>query len=464
MRELLEDASRRRARDRETHPLVGEIAQRHAGARQVLTEPPLVPILQVVGAREPEAIGLEPRHREVAHQPPGLVQHRCEPDPARGRDRARQQVVQPGVRVGPRDLVARVLRDLIGARRRANRLDLFPDDRLGVRSAQRVVLHEVRRWREVQRHLQPPVHGALRARREELVVDRRRLERPPGRQLLVGVGHHEAPRVELLRRVAEVPVVGRVGPEARHVHPEHVVTGVAVDDPVGDRESDPRALGEPGHTATRGPVVADARHRSDERVPVGGEGERAVHPFLDPGVCQHGEAREPDRKLRHDPVEFLGEQRASEVPFGALDLPVTRVLLVDAEQHAVALALQVREPLEVGDRDHLAGDRRDLGDLVGDQIVMRHRHQRVIDTDHGADPPGPQPRRVHDVLGRDVSLLGLHPPLAVGQRRERQDAVVLDHLGAASRGRRSRRRAWRRSDRACPPAGHRARRARRSDR
>ena len=113
---------------------------------------------------------------------------------------------------------------------------------------------------------------------------------------------------------------------------------------------------------------------------------------------------------------------------------MARVLLVDAEQHAVALALQVREPLEVGHGDHLAGDRRDLGDLIGHEIMMRHRHQRMIDADHGADAPRPQTRRVHDVLGRDLALLGRHEPLAVGQRRERQDAIVFDHLGAARAG------------------------------
>ena len=208
--------------------------------------------------------------------------------------------------------------------------------------------------REVERHLQSPVHGEPRARREELVVARRGLERPPGRELLVRVRHHEAACVELRRRRAQVPVVRRVRAEPRDVHAEDVVARVAVDDPVREREADACALREAGHAPAGRPVVRDAVDRPDERVAVGRERERAVHPAADPDVLQDGEAPEADRELGHDAVELLGEERPAEVPVRALDLPMTRVLLVHAEQHAVALALQVGEALEVGDGGHVA--------------------------------------------------------------------------------------------------------------
>jgi hypothetical protein len=58
----------------------------------------------------------------------------------------------------------------------------------------------------------------------------------------------------------------------------------------------------------------------------------------------------------------------------------------------------------------------------------------VIDAHHPADAPGPQPAGVHDVRALDGSLLGLEAP-AVGSALEPEDAVALDHLGAApSRG------------------------------
>ena len=62
---------------------------------------------------------------------------------------------------------------------------------------------------------------------------------------------------------------------------------------------------------------------------------------------------------------------------------------------------------------------------------MLHRHERVVDADHPADLARPQAAGVDDVLGGDRALLGLHAPLAARQWRERQHAVVLDHLGAA---------------------------------
>ena len=122
---------------------------------------------------------------------------------------------------------------------------------------------------------------------------------------------------------------------------------------------------------------------------------------------------------------------STEVPIGALDLPVARVLLVDPEEHAVAFALEVRESLEVGDGGHVALDRGDRGDLIGDEVVVHHRHERMVDAHHVADPARPQPGRVHDVFGGDRALLGLDPPPAAGERHEREHPVVLDHLGAS---------------------------------
>ncbi len=234
VRELGEDRARRRSRDREAHPRVGDVRERDPARRQVRAEPTRVPVLQVVGAGEPEPVVVEARDGEVAHQPSGLVQHGREPDRPDRRDAARHQPVEPGLGPGSAHLVACVLRDLVRARRRADRLDLLAHDGLGVRAPQRVVLLEVRPRREVERHLQSPVHREPRARRTELVVARRRLERTPRRELLVRVGHHEAACVELRRRRAQVPVVRRVRAEPRDVHAEDVVARVAVGDPVRD--------------------------------------------------------------------------------------------------------------------------------------------------------------------------------------------------------------------------------------
>ena len=71
------------------------------------------------------------------------------------------------------------------------------------------------------------------------------------------------------------------------------------------------------------------------------------------------------------------------------------------------------------------------GHVVGHQVVVGHRHERVVDADHPADPPGPQTARVDDVVALDRALLGLDAPRAGRQAFEPEHPVVLDEVGAA---------------------------------
>ena len=63
------------------------------------------------------------------------------------------------------------------------------------------------------------------------------------------------------------------------------------------------------------------------------------------------------------------------------------------------------------------------------EVVVRHRHERVVDADHPADPPRPQARRVDDVLRCDGAELRLHAPFPARKASKGQHPVVLDHLG-----------------------------------
>ncbi|CAB4956872.1 unannotated protein [freshwater metagenome] len=110
---------------------------------------------------------------------------------------------------------------------------------------------------------------------------------------------------------------------------------------------------------------------------------------------------------------------------------MTRVLLVDAEHHPVLLALQVGEALEVSDRGHHMGERRNFGHRFGDQIVMLHRGHRMVDPDHVTHLAGPEPCGIHDMLGDHRALLGIEPPQAIGRARDGQHPVVKDDVGPA---------------------------------
>jgi hypothetical protein len=109
--------------------------------------------------------------------------------------------------------------------------------------------------------------------------------------------------------------------------------------------------------------------------------------------------------------------------------------LIHPEQQPVALALEVREALEVGHGRHEALHRCDGWDLVGDEIVVRQRHDRMVQSDHPADPPSPQPGRVDDVLGGDRSALRHDVPLATSAAFQGRDAVAQDDLHAPGPGR-----------------------------
>ena len=174
------------------------------------------------------------------------------------------------------------------------------------------VLHALRR--EPQRHLEPVGNAPLRALRREQVVDRRRLERPPGRQLLVREADREAPRIVL----AHLGVgVGHRRPVAvaGDVHRPDVGAGIAVHHPVGDSaRPTPPPWREAGHDAAGDPEAGQAAHRADQRVAVGREGEGAVDDLLDAGVLEGREMPEADLQRRRDAVDVGLQQLVAEIP------------------------------------------------------------------------------------------------------------------------------------------------------
>ena len=55
--------------------------------------------------------------------------------------------------------------------------------------------------------------------------------------------------------------------------------------------------------------------------------------------------------------------------------------------------------LEVDDMQHLPGGGDDLGNLLGDEVLMLHREHRQFEADHAADLARPQAAGIDDVLG-----------------------------------------------------------------
>ena len=223
-------------------------------------------------------------------------------------------------------------------------------------------------------------------------------------------------------------------PKRADVHREHVHAGVALDDPVGEREADAAALREACHHAAGEIEVAQPRHRPDQRIAVRREGERAVDHPLDAGARDRREVREGDLEAGRDAVEVRRQQLVAEVGRRGARRPGPAGLLIGAEHEALAFLSGIDLALEVDRVGQLLGPRDHLGQVLGHQVVMLHREHRQLQPDQAADLARPQPGGVDHDLGLDVAVGRDHQPAAVRLRVELDHGREAVDLGAGLAG------------------------------
>src|SRR6202040_2924114 len=123
----------------------------------------------------------------------------------------------------------------------AHRQTLVSDDRESVGTAERHVLTRLLPGTlEPQGVLEPEARAPYRVMGGEPVVDRRGVQWPAGRELLVGEGDPEPAAVVLPHLGVGVGQV-RPAAEAGHIHGPDVFTRIAVDHPAREGEADPAA-------------------------------------------------------------------------------------------------------------------------------------------------------------------------------------------------------------------------------
>ena len=105
-------------------------------------------------------------------------------------------------------------------------------------------------------------------------------------------------------------------------------------------------------------------------------------------------------------------------------------MLVDANQQARAFLAAIEVVAGVADDRHAAIHGGELGDFLGDEVLMLHRHHRVGDADHRADLVDPVARRVDDLFAGDITVLGVDDPLAVRLAVNRFDRIKAVDLRA----------------------------------
>jgi hypothetical protein len=260
----------------------------------VVVEPAHVPFAQVVAAHDPPGAIAPVEHGKIALELAFRRQHGRKPArPGPGSSRGHQPV-EPAFRVRPRHLEAREACDVQKADAFAHRLAFLGHHRMCVGALERRLLDEVLR-REIERQLQPPARAPAAAGGGHVGVGRRHLQWPPGRQLLVRIGHHEAAGIELAGGLLDELLVLGIRAVAGNIHAEHVRFRFAVDDPFRQRLAHAAALQEARHHRAGAPVAGLAAHRPDQRVAVRREGEGTVDPVAHADLLQTGKRSKPSR-------------------------------------------------------------------------------------------------------------------------------------------------------------------------
>ena len=113
-----------------------------------------------------------------------------------------------------------------------------------------------------------------------------------------------------------------------------------------------------------------------------------------------------------------------------LHRPQLAALLVHADDEPAALLAQIALPGGIHAVGQLGVALVDLGEIVGDEVLVLHRVARQIDARHFAHLPRPQAGGVDDVLGVHRALHGRHIPGSVGPRAKLVHGVAEHDLRA----------------------------------
>ena len=213
-------------------------------------------------------------------------------------------------------------------------------------------------------------------------------------------------------------VTGR-GPvaKARHVKAARIAFHLAVDHPLRQRQTHAATLAKARHHSAGRPIVAQARNRADQRVAIGGKGKRPVDHALNTRTFQHGNAAIGKVHRIFDLVELLVQQLVAKVPRCAVNRPRLARLFIKPDAHASTFLAQVELTTRIHHMGEFAASFQnvhDLGDIVGDDILVRHGQQRQINACHSPHFARPQATRVDQMFAGDRAFFRHHFPAVFG--------------------------------------------------
>ncbi len=222
--------------------------------------------------------------------------------------------------------------------------------------------------------------------------------------------------------------------KARDIHGEHVHARLALRDPLRDGQPDAAALAEARHHAASEEVIAEAAHRADDRVAVGREHHAAIDDALDPAIGKTRVALHRHFERAPDPVDIVGQQLVREILRRAADRPMLAAMLVGADQQTLAFLPQIGFAIEIDAHGDFAIEPRHRRNVVGDDVLVLHRHDRQLDARHPPHLARPQPAGIDDIIGLDGAVLGDDQPAAIRGLLQLDHGIAQIDLGAPRLG------------------------------
>ncbi|NBY12732.1 MAG: hypothetical protein EBQ75_07565 [Actinobacteria bacterium] len=179
------------------------------------------------------------------------------------------------------------------------------------------------------------------------------------------------------------------------------------------------------------PEVAQAALRTEVRVAVWRVGDRSVDDLGDADVADHRNALTRIEDLLLESFDVGRPQHVGELIGDAVEPHRRRLPLVWSEDERRAFLTQVVTRVGVTKEWQLVFTACfEFGDLFGDQVLVRHRHDRQVATDECHHFTSSITGRVEHDLAFDLGLVGRHRPLVVGVLLECGDALVASHARA----------------------------------
>ena len=298
-----------------------------------------------------------------------------------------------------------------------------------LRLGQRIAL-----GREPARAL-PAIDGAEnRTQLLHAVIDRRALQGPGGRALLVRVMRREDVGIGFLVLGLEV-APRRVGAETTGIDTHHIDRGFTLDDPLGELPARATRCCDAEGMSFVQPEVPPVPGGADDRRTVGRIGDGAVIDLLDAHLAKGWHARDRGFNVRGEPVEVFLEELVFALVRRAVHVAAGCPMLVRPKQQATVFLTHVPGGIRLAQNAHfghalglaLLDERMGLGH---DVLVLDGNH-RNIEANHRARLARKVAGGGNDVLAGDVALVGLHHPLAVRLLLDAGDGGVAVDLSTA---------------------------------